>query len=77
MIGQDDLSCALAGIDAFEKFLVSISCPTRLSQLKIGDELLATYAKDTLKIVNDGKGNLPGCPLMTEADIIEVLKSAL
>jgi alcohol dehydrogenase len=59
------------------KVILVNGCPTRLSQLEIGDELLATYAKDTLKIVNDGKGNLPGRPLMSEADIIEVLKSAL
>jgi alcohol dehydrogenase len=75
--GQDDFSCAMTGVDLFEKFLRSIGCPTRLSELNIGDELLVRYAQDTLHIINDGKGNLPGRPLMTAADIVEVLRSAL
>lgn len=76
-VGKNDLSCALQGIDLFERFLRSIGCPTRLSELNIGDELLARYAQDTVRIVNDGKGNLPGRPLMNETDIVEVLKAAL
>ncbi len=76
-VGKNDLSCALEGIDLFEEFLRSIGCPTRLSELNIVDELLARYAQDTLRIVNDGKGNLPGRPLMSEADIVEILRSAL
>ena len=75
--GSDNLSCALEGIDRFEGFLRSIGCPTRLSELNIGDKLLVRYAQDTLRIVSDGKGNLPGRPLMSEADIVEVLKAAL
>jgi len=73
----DDLAVALAGIDRFEEFLRAIGCPTRFSELGIGDELLVTYARDTLKVVNDGKGNLPGRPAMTEQNIVEVLKAAL
>jgi alcohol dehydrogenase YqhD (iron-dependent ADH family) len=75
--GTDTLSCALAGIDKFEEFLRSIGCPTRLSQLGIGDELIPTYAKETIRIIHDGQGRLPGRPAMTEQDIIEVLKAAL
>jgi alcohol dehydrogenase YqhD (iron-dependent ADH family) len=75
--GTDDLACALAGIDRFEAFLKSTGCPTRFSDLGIGDELLETYAKETLRIVNDGNGKLPARPAMTEADIVTVLRAAL
>ena len=75
--GGDDLACALAGIDRFEAFLKSIGCPTRFSDLGIGDELIATYARETLRIVNDGNGHLPARPAMSEADIIAVLRAAL
>ncbi len=75
--GKSDLSCAMEGIDLFEKFLRSIGCPTRLAELNIGDQLLARYAQDTLHIANDGNGHLPGRPLMSAADIVEVLRSAL
>jgi len=73
----DDLDCALAGIDRFEEFLRSINCPTRFSELGIGDELFETYAKDTLKIVSDGKGNLPGRPFLSVADMVGIFRSAL
>jgi alcohol dehydrogenase YqhD (iron-dependent ADH family) len=75
--GPDDLNCALQGIDRFEAFLKSIGCPTRLSELNIDDKLITRYAKDTLRIIHDENGNLPGRPAMTEADIIAVLKAAL
>ena len=75
--GPDDLECALKGIDKFEKFLKSIGCPTRFSELGIDDELIETYAKETLRIINDGNGNLPARPLMSESDIVNVLKAAL
>jgi len=58
------------------KVILVNGCPTSLSKLEIGDELLAMYAKDTLKIVNNGKG-MSGRLLMSEADNIEVLKSGL
>ena len=73
----DALSCAMKGIDRFEDFLISIGCPTNLSLLGIDDNLFATYAKETIRIVNDGNGRLPGRPAMSEQDIIEVLKAAL
>ena len=75
--GPNDLDCALQGIDRFEAFLKSIGCPTRLSELNIDDTLITRYAQDTLRIIHDENGNLPGRPAMTEADIIEVLKAAL
>ncbi len=73
----DDLDCALQGIDRFEAFLQSIGCPIRLSELGIDNKLFSRYAQDTLRILHDENGNLPGRPPMTEADIIEVLQAAL
>ncbi len=73
----DDLDCALQGIDCFEAFLKGIGCPTRLSELNIDDTLIPRYAQDTLRIIHDENGNLPGCPAMNEANIIEVLKAVL
>ena len=75
--GPDDLDCAFQGIDRFEAFLKSIGCPTRLSEVNIDDTLITRYAQDTLRIIHDENGNLPGRPSMTEADIIAVLKAAL
>jgi len=45
--------------------------------LNIDDTLISKYAKDTLRIIHDENGNLPARPAMTEADIVEVLRSAL
>lgn len=73
----DDLDCALEGIDRFEAFLRSIGCPTRFSELGIGDELFETYARDTVKIVSDGKGNLPGRPAMSVGDMVGIFRAAL
>ncbi|QJB57518.1 iron-containing alcohol dehydrogenase [Pseudodesulfovibrio sp. zrk46] len=74
---EGDLDCALEGINRFEEFLRSIDCPTRFSELGITDELFETYAKDTLKIVSDGKGNLPGRPFLSVDDMIEIFRAAL
>ena len=73
----NDLDCALEGIARFEEFLRSIGCPTRFSELGIGDELFETYARDTLKIVSDGNGKLPGRPPLSVEDMVEVFRSAL
>jgi len=75
--GTDDLACALAGIDRFEAFLQSIGCPTRFSELNIDGSLITRYAQDTLRIIHDGNGKLPGYPAMTEDDIVAVLRAAL
>jgi alcohol dehydrogenase len=74
---SDDLDCALQGIDRFEEFLKGIDCPTHLSELDIDDRLIARYAQDTLRVIHDENGNLPGRPAMTEADIVNVLRAAL
>ena len=75
--GTDDLDCALAGIDRFEEFLQGIGCPTHLSELKIDDTLFSRYAQETLRILHDKDGKLPGRPPMSEADIVTVLRAAL
>ncbi len=73
----NELACALEGIDRFETFLRSIGCPTRLSELGIGDSMLRRYAQDALLLVHDKLGRMPARPPMTEDDIVDVLKSAL
>ncbi|MCF8383893.1 MAG: iron-containing alcohol dehydrogenase [Chlorobium sp.] len=73
----DDSEAAAQGIDRFEAFLRSIGCPTCLSEVGIGKALLERYAKDTLLVAHDADGRLPGRPSMSEADIVEVLRSAL
>lgn len=75
--GADDMACAMEGIDRFEAFLRSIGCPTRLSELKIDDTLLTQYASETVRIIHDGSGRLPGCPPMSAVEIVDVLRSAL
>ncbi|MCE5280644.1 MAG: iron-containing alcohol dehydrogenase [Deltaproteobacteria bacterium] len=75
--GPEDLDGALQGIDRFEGFLKSIGCPTRLSELNINDALITRYAQDTLRIIHDKEGNLPGRPPMTGEDIVGVLRAAL
>lgn len=39
--------------------------------------LFETYAREALRIVNDGDGRLTFRPAMTEADIVGVLRAAL
>jgi alcohol dehydrogenase len=76
-VQKDDLSLAMEGIDKFEDFLRSIGCPTRLSELGIGDELFTRYAEDAVLAIHDEAGNLPGRPSMSKGDIVDVLRSAL
>lgn len=73
----DDMEAALEGIDRFEAFLRSIGCPTSLSECGIDDKQLDRYAEDTLLVAGNAEGQLPGRPMMTKADIVEVLRSAL
>lgn len=75
--GGDELATALEGIDRLEALLRSIGCPTRLSELNIGEALLERYAADALHIIHDEQRRLPGRPSLDEADIVAVLRSAL
>jgi alcohol dehydrogenase YqhD (iron-dependent ADH family) len=75
--GKDDLTLGLEGIDAYVDFLREIGCPTRLSEVRIGDALFEQYAEDASLVVHDDQGRLLGRPPMTKADIVEVLRSAL
>lgn len=72
-----DMDCALEGINRFEQYLRDIGCPTRFSELDIGEKLVSRYAEDTVRIIHDDNGMLPGQPPMTAADIETVLRSAL
>ena len=74
---KDDFGLAVDGIDRFEGFLRAIGCPTRLSELGIGDALFSRYAEDAVLVLHDEKGHLFGRPPMSKADIVEVLRSAL
>ncbi|PKN30928.1 MAG: alcohol dehydrogenase, partial [Deltaproteobacteria bacterium HGW-Deltaproteobacteria-20] len=65
------------GIDAYVAFLREIGCPTRLSDVGIGDELVEQYATDAALVVHDEQGRLLGRPPMTKADIVAVLRDAL
>lgn len=75
--GKDGPTLAKEGIDAYEEFLKSITCPTRLSEVGIGEELFKQYAEDAVLVVKDEEGNLPGRPALSKEDIVTVLKSAL
>ncbi len=75
--GKDEMTVAMEGIDAYEAFLKSIGCPTRLSEVGIDDELFEQYAEDAVLVVRDAEGNLPGRPALSKDDIVAVLKSAL
>ncbi|NTW56106.1 MAG: iron-containing alcohol dehydrogenase [Chlorobiaceae bacterium] len=68
---------AAEGIGRFETFLRSIGCPTRLSEVGIGEDLLERYAKDSLLIASDEQGRLPGRPPMSASDIVETLRTVL
>lgn len=75
--GKDALTLAREGIDAYVDFLREIGCPTRLSDVGIGDELFEQYARDAVLVVRDEEGRLLGRPPMSKDDIVEVLRSAL
>jgi alcohol dehydrogenase YqhD (iron-dependent ADH family) len=75
--GKDELALAMEGIGRLEDFLRSIGCPTRLSELGIGDELFGQYAKDAALVLHDENGKLIGRPPMSQEDITGVLRSAL
>lgn len=75
--GKDALTLGMEGIEAYEAFLREIGCPTKLTEVGIGDELFEQYAKDAALVVRDEEGRLLGRPPMSTKDIVEVLKSAL
>jgi hypothetical protein len=51
--------------------------PTRALPIITMPTLAATGSKDTLRVVRDEDGRLPGRPPMSEAEIVEVLRSVL
>ncbi len=72
----EDQEAAGAGIDAFESFLKAIGCPTRLSEVGIGEELFERYAEDTVRITHDARGRLPGRPALGKEEIVDILRTA-
>ncbi|MEJ2696643.1 MAG: iron-containing alcohol dehydrogenase [Candidatus Sulfobium sp.] len=75
--GAGEMDTAMTGIDRFEDFLHSIACPTKLSDLGIDDKQIPRYAEDTVRIIHDENGMLPGRPPMSATDIETVLHAAL
>lgn len=75
--GKDHMTLAMEGIDAYAAFLHAIGCPSRLSDLGIGDGLFEQYAKDAALVMHDAQGNLLGRPPMSKEDIVSVLRAAL
>ncbi|PLV56056.1 hypothetical protein [Thermotoga sp. SG1] len=78
--GRDKLEVVMEVIDRFEKFLRSIGCPTRLSELGIGEiteDMLYHWTEKTLEVLCDEKGRLPGVPPFSKDDIVEILKMAI
>lgn len=75
--GKDDRQLAMDGIDTYARFLREIGCPSRLSELGIGDALFEQYAKDAALVLHDDQGRLLARPPMSQADIVAVLRSAL
>ncbi|WP_041623332.1 iron-containing alcohol dehydrogenase [Spirochaeta thermophila] len=79
MEGRDKREVAMEGIYRFEEFLRSIGCPTRLSELGIGEvdeKDFSHWAEKTLEVVRDEEGRLPGRPPLSKEDIVEILASA-
>ncbi|GEA16254.1 NADH-dependent alcohol dehydrogenase [Moorella sp. E308F] len=78
--GRDTLEVAMEGIDRFEEFLRSIGCPTRLSELGIGEiteDMLRHWADKTLEVFGYEAGRLPGKPPLSKEDIVEILRMAM
>ena len=74
---NDKPGLAMTGIDRYEAFLREIGCPTRLSELGIGDALFEQYAEDAVLVLHDDDGKLLGRPPMGKDDIVAVLHSVL
>lgn len=69
----------MEGIDRFEDFLRSIGCPTRLSELDIGEiieEIFPHHAEEMLKVLQDEEEKLPGRLPLRKEDIAEIISMA-
>ena len=71
-----EADAAREGIDRFETFLRSLGCPTRLSHLGLDGSLAERYARETMAVSGDGQGHLFSRPMMTERDVLGVLRAA-
>lgn len=76
----DELDIAKKGIEMFENFLASIGCPTRLSQINIKnveDRMIEKWVDDTLRVLCDEEGKIPGIIPLKREDIFLIYKMAL
>lgn len=66
--------CALAGIDATEKFFAEIGMPTRLRELGIGEDAIEDMA---VKCTHFGKRTLPSLIVCDKAEIMDIYRLCL
>ncbi|MCX7027208.1 MAG: iron-containing alcohol dehydrogenase [Spirochaetes bacterium] len=72
-LGSDEAT-AIAGIDAFEKFLTEIGLPTRLSQIGVTQERFAGFA--ALAAETAGSQRVGGVSRLTVSEIVEIYRLA-
>lgn len=68
------VAIAQVAADRLEAFFRAIGCPTRLSEVGIGTELIERYAADAVRVSGDGNKVL-GVPPLTARDVVEILRS--
>lgn len=75
--GKTGAAVIKEGIDRFHAFLKKIGVPTRLSDAGIKEKDLSLILQDAVKISFGADGNLNCNPVMTQADVMNVLKMAM
>jgi alcohol dehydrogenase len=75
--GKTDEQIADEGIDRFEAFLAKIGVPTKLSDVGITEANLQPILDGAVKVSFGADGNLNCNPVMTQDDVMNVLKAAL
>ena len=75
--GKNSDAVIREGIDRFHAFLKKIGVPTSLGEVGIKEQDLAPILKDAVKVSFGTDGNLACNPVMTQADVMNVLKLAL
>ena len=75
--GRPAEEVALEGIGRLEAFLDGVGVPTRLSDVKVGEEMLSTLTDDVVKVSFGADGKLRSRPPATRADVEHVFRLAL
>lgn len=75
--GKADDEVIKEGLDRFLAFLKKIGVPTSLSEAGIKEQDLAPILKDAVKVAFRADGTLACNPVMTQTDVMNVLKMAL